>query len=342
MTEQPSILITGATGFIGSHLATRLLAEGRRVRCLVRPSSPAVATAYLREAGADLVTGDLTDRGSFVEAMAGLRTVFHLGGGGRLGMPEQVQRQINVDGTRNLLEAAVARGGLGRFVHGSTCAVMGHVEHPPADETFPYHPQNLAYSKAKTEAEQLALTHRDRLPIVVVRFPGVIGAPLMRQPPEQASGVTPFGAILSAVKGGTWRYIGDGSTLTHMVAVEDAVSGLLLAAERGKPGEVYIIAGERAVPMCELIGLAARQLEVEAPTAQIPVAVARWIALVAEAWARVVGGRPVLSRDMVTGFTGNLSVSIGKARRELGFEPAVSLEQAIADSARWYAVNGYL
>ncbi len=342
MNERPDILITGATGFIGSHLATRLLAEGRRVRCMVRPPSPTVATTYLREAGADLVVGDLIDRGSLVEAMDGIATVFHLGGGGRLGMPEQVQRQINVDGTRNLIEAAIARGGLERFVHGSTCAVMGHVEHPPADETYPYHPQNLAYSRAKTAAEKLALAYRDRLPLVVVRFPGVIGAPLFRQSPELAAGVTPFGAILAAVKHGSWRYIGDGFALTHMVAVEDAVTGLLLAAERGRPGEVYIIAGTRSLPMRDLIGLVARQLGVEAPRAHIPVPVARSIAAIAELLARLVGGRPVLSREMVTGFTGNLSVSIAKARRELRFEPAVSLEQAIADSARWYAANGYL
>ncbi len=342
MNVRPDILITGATGFIGSHLATRLVNDGRRVRCLVRASSADIATSYLRDLGAELVVGDLTDRGSLVDTTDGIRTVFHLGGGGRLGMSEQVQRQVNVDGTRNLLEVALERGGLERFVHGSTCAVMGDIERPPADETAPYHPQDLAYSKAKTEAEQLALTYGDRLPIVVVRFPGVIGAPLMRQPPEQASGVTPVGAILSAVKRGNWRYIGDGTKLTHMVAVEDAVTGLLLAAERGQPGEVYIIAGARAVPMRDLIGLAARQLGVEAPTARIPVAVARSLALVAEVWARLAGGRPVLSREMVTGFTGNLSVSIGKARRELGFEPAVSLEQAIAASARWYAVNGYL
>ena len=342
MSERPDVLITGATGFIGSHLATRLATDGRRVRCLVRAPSSPVATSYLREAGAELVIGDLTDRRSLVEAVDGVRTVFHLGGGGRLGMPEQVQRQINVEGTRNLLDAIVTRGGVERFVHGSTCAVMGNIERPPADETSPYHPQDLAYSKAKTEAEQLALTYAHRLPIVVVRLPGVIGAPLLRLPPDQASGVTPFGAILSAVKRGSWRYIGDGTTLTHMVAVEDAVAGLLLAAERGRAGEIYIIAGDRWLPMRDLIGLVARQLGVQAPAARIPVAVARSVAFVAELWVRLIGGRPVLSRDMVTGFTGNLAVDIGKARRELGFEPRVSLEQAIADSATWYAANGYL
>lgn len=342
MSAQPDILITGATGFIGSHLATRLAGEGRRVRCLVRASSPAVATRYLREVGAELVVGDLCDRASLERALNGTRTIFHLGGGGRLGMSEQVQRRINVEGTRNLLDAATKCRPLERFVHVSTCAVMGNIEHPPADETYPYHPQNLHYSKAKTDAEKLALTYRDRLPLVVVRFPGVIGSPLFRQSPDLAAGVTPFGAILAAVKGGGWRYIGDGKTLTHMVAVEDAVTGLLLAAERGGPGEVYIIAGNRALPMRELIGLVALQLDVEAPRAHIPVALARSVAVVAELWARVTGGTPVLSRDMVTGFTGNLSVRIDKARRELGFEPAVSLEQSIADSSRWYEANGYL
>ncbi len=342
MTEQSTILVTGATGFIGSHLVTRLAGEGRRVRCLVRASSPPVATTYLAELGAQLVLGDLADRASLELALDGVTSVFHLGGGGRVGMSESTQRQINVESTRNLLDLASRRGGLERFVHVSSCAVTSHVDRPPADETYPYHPQNLAYSRAKTDAEKLALSYRDRLPLVVVRFPGVIGAPLFRQPPELAAGVTPFGAILAAVKSGSWRYIGDGSALTHMVAVEDAVTGLLLAAERGRPGEVYIIAGARALPMRELIGLVATQLGVEAPRAHIPVAAARAVALLAELWATLTGGSPVLSREMVTGFTGNLSVSIDKARRELGFAPAVSLEQGIAESAVWYAANGYL
>lgn len=342
MNERPDILITGATGFIGSHLATRLARQNRPIRCLVRASSPEAARRYLRSLGAELVDGDLLEPRSLDAAVAGVTTVFHLGGGGRIGMREEICHAINVEGTRNLLDACVGRGGMSKFVHLSTCAVMGDVTGRPADETHPYNPQRIGYSRAKTGAEKIALARKDRLPLVVVRVPGVIGAPLVRLAPEQIGGVTPLLGMLSAVGEGRWRTIGDGRNVFHTVAVQDAVRGLELAAERGSPGEIYIVAGEKAVTIDRLIAVAADALGAVSPSGHIPAAVAHVFALLSELRARLFGSTPMLTREIVRGFTGNLAVDISKARRELGYEPRVGVGQAVGEAVAWYEGNGYL
>ncbi len=343
MNEQPQMLVTGATGFIGSHLAGRLAARGDRVRCLVRDSSPAVAREYLSGLGAELVEGDLTNPESLAPAVEGIATVFHLGGGGTTQMmSEEAFRRINVDATRNLLEACLGRGAVRRFVHMSTCGVMGDIRHPPADETAPYRPENVAYSRMKTEAEKVALSYRDRLPMVVVRMPGVYGPPVIKDEASRISGVSPLLLILSMVKRGRWRYIGDGRTLTHWVYIDDAVAGLLSAAERGRRGEVYIIAGERWLTMQEFVETAARILGVQAPSRHIPVPVARVAAAATELTGRLLRRAPALRREAVTAFLVNRAFDISKARQELGFEPTVGLEHGMRATVRWFEENRYL
>ncbi|MCK4514776.1 MAG: SDR family NAD(P)-dependent oxidoreductase, partial [Spirochaetaceae bacterium] len=132
------ILITGATGFIGSHLAKDLVEKGARIKCLVRRSRPEAAVRFLGELGAELVTGDLTDGETLGQAVEDVDAVFHLGGGGRMDTPEDICHKINVEGTCNLLETCLQHGDVERFVHISTCGVMGNIQNPPADETYPY------------------------------------------------------------------------------------------------------------------------------------------------------------------------------------------------------------
>lgn len=343
MSERPNILITGATGFIGTHLATKLAKKGRPTRCLVRESSLEAAREHLSGLGAEIVHGDLTDPGSLGTAVEDVTTVFHLGGGGTVQMMSMDDYlRINVDATRNILDACVESGTVKRFVHMSTCGVMGNIEHPPADETAPYHPEAVAYSRAKTEAEKLALTYADRLSLVVVRMPGVYGPPLVKGDPSRISGVSPLPLLLSMIKRGRWRYIGDGQTLTHWVYIDDAVEGLLLAAERGGGGEIYIIAGERWLTMQAFVETAARALGVEPPTRHIPVPVARVAATVAELAGRILGRTPALRREMINAFLVNRAFDISKARRDLGYEPKVGLDEGMAATVRWLEQNGHL
>lgn len=336
------ILITGATGFIGSHLAESLIKSGREIRCLVRRSSPKEAQAFLEGIGAELVFGDLTDKESLKSAVDGVDFVFHLGGGGRVGMPKDIQYKINVAGTRNILDACLEHGNIKKFIHISTCAVMGDIKNGPADETYPYNPANIAYSHAKTEAEKIALSYKDRISLVVVRFPGVYGIPLIKGDADYIGGVTPALMIFSSIKKGEWRYVGDGRNFVHLFHVDDAVRGLLLAAEKGRPGEIYIIGDRKSIRMDDMVEIAARLLGIDAPRGHVPVVAARMVAMMLEIKARIFGGTPRMSREMVTGFTANSNIDISKSRRKLGYEPKVRLEEGMKKTIEWYEANGYL
>ncbi|MBI3360043.1 MAG: SDR family NAD(P)-dependent oxidoreductase [Chloroflexi bacterium] len=342
MMVTDTILVTGATGFIGSHMAKSLAERGKRVRCLVRRSSPHAAVTFLSSLGAELVYGDLTDPESLRKAVESVNGVFHLGGGGRVDTSEDLCYRINADGTRNILEACLRQGGVRKLVHVSTCGVMGDIKNPPADETRPYNPENMAYARTKAQAEKVALSYKDKLPVVVIRFPGVYGKPLIAGGVDRVEGVTPMSMIFSAVKKRQWAYIGDGQSLTHWVHVEDVVQGLELAAKKGKAGEVYILADEQPVTMEAMIKTVAKHLKVEPPTRHIPIPVAFALALAFEAWARIFGGTPRLSRVLVRGFLANRAFDISKARRELGYQPKFGLEEGMRETVRWYEAEGYL
>ncbi|MEA3439712.1 MAG: SDR family NAD(P)-dependent oxidoreductase [Chloroflexota bacterium] len=342
MKAKEVILITGATGFIGSHLAKDLAEKGESIKCLIRRSSPKAATQFLSGLGAELVTGDLTDEKSLEEAVKGVDTVFHLGGGGRMDTPEDVCFRINVDGTRNLLDACSEQGGVKIFIHVSTCGVMGNIKNPPADETHPYQPENMAYARAKTEAEKVALSYKDRLPVTVIRFPLAYGTPLIDGDLSQIEGVTPMSMIFSAVQKGQWVYFGDGMTLIHCIHVDDIVYGLELAAKKGKTGEVYILADEKAVQMNTLVEISARALNVPAPRRHIPLPAAMTMALLMESTARLTRRKPMLTHEVVRGFTATRAFDTSKARRELGFHPQIGLDEGIRATINEYASKGYI
>ncbi len=337
------ILITGATGFIGNHLARSLTEKGENIRCLVRKSSRKEAIDYLNSLGVELSYGDLLDKHSLETALEDIDTVFHLGGGGRISMSKETQDKINIEGTKNILDACLKQKKIKRFIHISTCAVMGDIKgNTPGDETYPPNPSNLAYSKAKTEAEKIALSYKDKIPLVVVRFPGVYGIPLRKGDADDIGGVTPVLMIFSAIKNSQWRYIGDGKNYVHLFHVDDAVNGLELAAKKGVLGEIYIIGDRKSIRMDEMVEIGARLLNVENPKGHIPVSVAKFFATFFELKAKIFGGTPQMSREMITGFIGNLYIDTSKARRKLGYEPKVSLEEGMKSTIKWFEKNEYL
>ncbi len=334
------VLVTGATGFIGSYLATELVRRGQAVRCLVRQTSSPAALTYLRELGANLLRGDLTDPASLQAAVNGVSTVYHLGGGGTFGMRDDTCFRINVLGTRNLLDGCASGGPVAKFVHVSTCGVMGNITHPPANESYPGRPEGYTYARAKAEAEKVALAFRDRVPVVVTRFPMVYGPPLFAERrPMRLGGVTPLLPILSMIRRGRWAYIGDGQALTHWTYIDDIVQGLVLAADRGRPGEVYILAGRQWCTMQEFAETLAAILGVPMPRRRISPMLARLVAAGAELPARLTGRT---LRGLVDSILANRAFDISKARRELSYEPQVDLDEGIRRTVRWYEEQGYL
>jgi nucleoside-diphosphate-sugar epimerase len=323
------VALTGATGYTGSRLLGLLLARGHDVRALFRPSSarPDGSTA------ASWIEGDLRDRAAAERLVDGTDAVVHVAAVYRTaGHPDAYYRDVNVGGTERLLEAAAAAG-VRRFVHTSTVGVHGDVKEPPADETSPIAPGDV-YQTTKAEAEALALSfHRGRgLPVVVVR-PGAIYGP----------GETRLLKLFRAIARGRYAIVGSGRAFYHPVYIDDLLQGYLLALDRAEGvGEAFILAGPRYVTQRELAALVARHTGGRVWPFRVPAAPLRWAGALVEAVCVPLGVEPPLHRRRVEFWTKSRAFSIEKARRVLGFDPKVDVEEGVARTARWYREAGWL
>lgn len=324
------VALTGATGYTGGRLLAALRARGDEVSALARPSS---LNAALLSSGARIVEGDVRDSRALARLVEGAEAVVHVAAVYRsAGHPDSYYREVNVGGTERLLEEAV-RAGVARFVHTSTVGVHGHIERPPADENSPLAPGDV-YQATKAEAETLALEfHRRRgLPVVVVR-PGAIYGP----------GETRFLKLFRAIARGRYAVVGSGRAYYHPVYIDDLVAGFLLALDRPEArGEAFILAGLRYVSQSELAALIARHTGGRVLPFRIPAAPLVWAGALCEAVCVPLGIEPPLHRRRVDFWTKSRAFSIEKARRLLGYEPKVDLEEGIARTAAWYREAGWL
>jgi nucleoside-diphosphate-sugar epimerase len=324
------VALTGATGYTGGRLLEALAARGDEVSILVR----ATAERSRIPAGSwRLVQGDLAGAEALARLVEGCDAVVHVAAVYRTaGHPDAYYREVNVEGTRRLLEAA-ARAGVRRFVHTSTVGVHGHVAHPPADESAPLAPGDI-YQQTKVEAEQLALRYgRERaLPVVVVR-PGAIYGP----------GETRLLKLFRAIARGRYAIVGSGRAFYHPVYIDDLVAGYLLALDRTDGGgEAFILAGPSYVAQSELAASIARHTGGRVLPLRIPAAPLRWAGALCEAVCVPLGLEPPLHRRRVEFWTKSRAFSIEKARRVLGYAPRVDVEEGVARTAAWYRTAGWL
>lgn len=321
------VLVTGATGFIGSHLAARLRESGYAVRALVRGRRQAG-----RLAGLELFEGDLLRP----ESLAGLESdvdhVFHCASIlGKWGTDEAEIREVNVQGALNVL-ARFENSGVRRYVHLSAGGVTGPMGPEPADESYDCRPATV-YERTKLEGERQVLKRAAE-----VGVPAVVARPTFTYGPGDPHKLALFRAILR----GRYAFIGDGESVNHPVFIEDLLDGLLRVVERGRPGEVYIVGGPRPVTKRELVHTIADTLGVKRPGLQIPVAFARPVAAVLELLGRTFGFEPVLTRSRIMMMADNFGYSIEKARKELGYEPAHDLLEGIGLTVSDYRRTGKL
>src|ERR1022692_1585712 len=319
-------LVTGASGFLGWHVARVLLERGIRVRALVRPGSRVDALDV------ECVTGDLRDPASLERAVAGCGLVFHVAADYRLWAkdPGELYRS-NVDGTRNMLEAA-KNSGAERVVYTSTVGCIGLPHGGIGDENTPVGLEDMVghYKRSKFMAERVALEFaRSGLPVVIVNPTAPIG--------DHDVKPTPTGKIvLDFLRGDMPAFIDTG---LNVVDARDVALGQLLACERGRAGERYILGAENltlAQILAELAAIAGRP----APTVQLPYAVAYAAGVVTTAWARVTGKPPRAPLDAVRMARKKMFVSHAKAARELGFRPGPA-EGAFRRAVEWFRANGY-
>ena len=324
------VALTGASGYTGGRLLDALHARGDEASVLVRPTS---LSGRIRSSGARIVAGDLADRSALARLVEGARAVIHVAAVYRTaGHPDAYYHDVNVGGTERLLEAT-ASAGVGRFVHTSTVGVHGHVENPPADETDPVSPGDV-YQATKAEAEALALEfHRTRgLPVAVVR-PGAIYGP----------GETRLLRLFRAIARGRYAMVGDGRSFYHPVYVDDLVQGFLLALEREEAvGETFLLCGPEYATQRDLAALIARHTEGRVLPFRIPARPLQWVGDVVEGVCVPLGIDPPLHRRRVDFWTKSRAFSIAKARRVLGYQPRVHLDEGIARTAAWYREAGWL
>ncbi|MFN8093003.1 MAG: NAD-dependent epimerase/dehydratase family protein [Vicinamibacteria bacterium] len=325
------VALTGASGYTGGRLLEALQRRGDEVRVLVRPSSD--AGARLAAGGAAIVPGGLTDAAAIASLVEGCDAVLHVAAVYRTaGHPDEYYREVNVGGTGRLLEAA-AQAGVRRFVHTSTVGVHGDVKNPPADETAPFAPGDV-YQRTKAEAEALALRyHRERgVPVAVVR-PGAIYGPLE----------TRLLKLFRAIARGRYAVVGDGRSLYHPVYIDDLVRGFLLALERPEAvGESFLVCGPRYVSQDELAALVARHTGGRVLPFHVPAWPLQAAGAVVEAVCVPLGIDPPLHRRRVDFWTKSRAFTTEKARRLLGYEPQVSLDEGIARTVASYRAAGWL
>jgi nucleoside-diphosphate-sugar epimerase len=324
------VALTGASGYTGGRLLDALRGRGDDVSALVRAAS---ISDRLRSSGATLVEGDLTSREALERLVEGADAVLHVAAVYRTaGHPDSYYRDVNVGGTERLLEAAAAAG-IRRFVHTSTVGVHGHVENPPADENAPFAPGDI-YQTTKAEAETLAIEfHRRRgLPLAVVR-PGAIYGP----------GETRLLKLFRAIARGRYAVVGDGRSFYHPVYIDDLVQGFLLALDREEAvGESFLICGPEYVTQAELAAVIARHTGGRVLPFRIPAGPIQLAGDVIEAICVPLGVEPPLHRRRVDFWTKSRAFSVEKARRVLGYDPLVHLEEGVARTAGSYREAGWL
>ena len=287
----------------------------------------------VRSRASRVVEGDLADAEALDRLVSGQDAVLHVAAVYRTaGHPDDYYREVNVRGTGRLLEAA-ARHGVRRFVHTSTVGVHGHVENPPADESAPLAPGDI-YQETKAEGEALAFDyHRRRgVPVSVVR-PGAIYGP----------GETRLLKLFRAIARGRYAIVGSGRTFYHPVYIDDLVKGYLLALDRDQAvGEAFLICGPSYVSQQDLAALVAKHTGGRVLPFRIPARPIQWAGDLVEAICVPLGIEPPLHRRRVDFWTKSRAFTIDKARRLLGYDPKVGLDEGIARTAAWYREAGWL
>ncbi len=344
------VLVTGASGFIGSRLAAALVDHGHTVHAIVRAGSETRLPA-----GAVPIIGDFVPTGGVAEAdraswarelVRGVDIVYHLAAArDRWGLPYRAYHQVNVEGTRVLLEASACEG-VARFVYCSSAGVAEYDGCLDADESLPYHWDNSKYNYHHTKmlAEKLTLNYAEeaRLATTVVR-------PCITYGSGDTWGMVP--QMVALLARGRYVMAGNGHNHVHLVHVDDLVKGLMLAAKGDRAvGRVYIVAGSEPIRMNSLIARICSLLQVSPVRWHLPVAMLLGAGALLEAVysvrnsvsTRWSGAVPLLTRSKVYTVALDRGFSTARARSELGYQPTVSYEEGLQRAVEWYSHYAHL
>ena len=323
-------LVTGANGFVGSHLVEGLLERGYQIRCLVRKTSNLRWLSGLR---VEYVYGDIADKDSLRSVFGNADLVFHSAGLTNAKSREEYLR-ANAEGTGNLVEACLEENPkLQRLVYISSQAAAGPgSDEQPLNETAPCRPVT-DYGESKLEGERIVLEHSSQLPITVIRPPAVYG------PRDRDV----LGFFKVASKGFRISF-GRGESFLSLVYVKDLVDGIIRAAENpGSVGQIYFIADDKVYSWKEAFSIIAGVLNKRTVPLRIPKSVVFFLAFMSESFARLFGRSAALNiqkaREITQRYWG---LEVSKAKAELGFSPKYDLERGAAETVKWYREQGWL
>jgi nucleoside-diphosphate-sugar epimerase len=325
------VLVTGGTGFTGKALVRRLIEMGHQVVAL--DYKEGLKTQEIREWGADVILGSVTDMDVVRRAVEGAEVVHHVAAAFReMDVPERHYYEVNVEGTRNVLQAALDAG-VRKVIYCSTCGVHGNVDHPPAGEDAPIRPADY-YQRTKWEAEPVAREFFERGLRTTILRPAAIYGP---GDPER------FYLIFKRVAGGTFPMFGNGRTLYHPLYIDNLVDAFILAMEEGRgDGEAYLIADEHYIEIEDLVRRVGKALGVDVRIPHYPV----WPVVVAghivEKACKPFGINPPIFPRRVDWYRQNRAFRIDKARRDLGYQPRVGIDEGLRRTAEWYRGEGLL
>jgi len=325
------ILVTGGTGFTGKALVRRLLDLGHEVVAL--DYKEGLKTAELRDWGAGVIIGSVTDTAVVRRAMEGVEVVHHLAAAFReMNVPDTYYWEVNVQGTRNVLDEALKQG-VRKLVYCSTCGVHGNIDHPPGGEDAPIQPADY-YQRTKYEAEPLVRTfHQRGLPAAILR-PAAIYGP---GDPER------FLMIFRRVSRGKFPMFGNGKTLYHPLYIDNLVDAFVAAMADGVgDGEAYLIADDEYLEIEDLVKRVGRALEVDVKIPHYPVWPVVAAGHVVEKACRPFGITPPIFPRRVDWYRQNRAFKIDKAKRDLGYEPKVGIDEGLRRTADWYRREGYI
>ena len=321
------ILVTGATGFLGRYLVSALLERGETVRAVALPIED---TKWLEERGVAIYPGDLRDRSTLVEPMQGVEGVFHLAAMTRVWRPMQEYRAVNVEGTRNLCNEAL-KVGVRRLVHVSSAVIYGLGIGRPASEDLPLAPIREPYSWTKAEGDLLVqkMAEEDQLPAVIIRPGTVFGV----------GDSLNFGRIADRLLAGKGLIVGSGNNALTFVYVTDVINGMLLAFDHeDADGEIHNVGNDQPLTQNETLNAIAESVGAKPPNLRVPYAALYTLASLSEILAKLSGSRisPIATRQGIKLYGTDNRLPIDKARREIGYEPQITLREGIALTGEWY------
>ena len=319
-------LVTGATGFIGSHIAEKLVKRGEKVRALARKTSD---TKFLKSLGTEIIYGDLTDSESVRQAVRGMDKVFHSAAIVGDWVPRETAYSVNVHGTKKLLEAANSER-IKRFIFISSLAVLGMRDHHRTPSNPPAQLTGDVYADTKIDSEKLVVSYctDNKIPFSVIRPGFVFGT--------RDTKVIP--GMVNYIKNGRFIFVGSGKNKVNMIYVENLADAVVVASSSTKAlNQVYNVTNDSGMTMMDVVNMVSDMWGLDRPTKHIPKQAAYALCSVLEFFAKATRAKkpPLLNKTRLKFLSLNLDFDITKIKEELGYVPQVDMKEGLRRTKAW-------